>query len=95
MKPKTTNSKSRKPLIVSVSPRTAPDRPFPRVMWADYDPSYGKNERVAIYPTKSEQRGNRPDLKPIRVLVVALERNDQAPIVEALETLKRCSVTVH
>lgn len=44
---------------------------FPRIMWADYDPT-DKRTPVAVYKTRADQRGNRPDLKPIRVLVTAL-----------------------
>lgn len=49
-----------------------PKRPFPRLMWADHDPSC-KHMPVAIYSTKAEQRSNRPDLKPIRVKVIAVK----------------------
>ena len=42
-----------------------------KVFIADIDPS-DKRTPVAIYPTKSEQRGNRPDLKPIPVVVAPL-----------------------
>jgi len=40
--------------------------------WADYDPSYTGNNRLSIYATKADQRGNRPDLKPLKVRVTIL-----------------------
>ena len=43
-------------------------KPFPRLMWADYDAS-DKRTPVAIYATKAEQRANRPDLQPVRVRI--------------------------
>lgn len=46
---------------------------LPRVMWADCDPD-SKLDPVVIYPTRNEQRGNRPDLKPVPVLVVSLDQ---------------------
>lgn len=39
------------------------------VRWADYDPDYRRNNRLQIYSTKADQRGNRPDLQPFRVLI--------------------------
>ena len=42
-----------------------------KIMVADFD-SADKRTPVAIYPTKSEQRGNRPDLSPIPVSVTPL-----------------------
>jgi hypothetical protein len=42
------------------------------VRWADWDPSYRGNNRLSIYQTKADQRGNRPDLKPIKVKVTVL-----------------------
>jgi hypothetical protein len=83
----------RKPLIVSIEPSNRPKQQpgFPRLMWADYDPDYSNANRVAMYGSKADQRGNRPDLKPIRVLVVALDDNDKAPIANALAVLKRCA----
>jgi hypothetical protein len=48
-----------------------PPLPFPRLMWADFDPSYTRPDaRVVLYSTKAEQRANRPDLRPIRVAVI-------------------------
>ncbi len=44
-------------------------RRFPRLMWADYDAAAPRGLKVAIYTTRAEQRGNRPDLRPIRVRV--------------------------
>lgn len=52
-------------------------KPFPRLMWADYDPEV-KNTPVAVYDTKSEQRANRPDLKPLRVRVSLMKPNIKA-----------------
>jgi hypothetical protein len=49
-------------------------KPFPRLMWADYDPT-DRQTPVAIYTTKAEQRDNRPDLKPIRVRVSLVKQN--------------------
>lgn len=48
----------------------APSSPLLR--WADYDSEYKGNNRFQVYATKADQRGNRPDLKPIPVLVVPL-----------------------
>ena len=48
----------------------APMKPkLPKQIWADYDPDYQPNLRWSFYRTKDEQRGNRPDLKPIRLRV--------------------------
>jgi len=87
----------RKPLIVSIEPTDRPKRhpQFPRVMWADYDATAAKSDCVVIYPNKSEQRGNRPDLKPVRVLVVALDDDGQAPIASAIDVLNRCAEQGH
>lgn len=63
---------------------------LPRKMWADIDP-HSKEQPVVIYATKKDQRGCRPDLKPIPVLV--LDRN--APTItipltqEELQTLNQ------
>lgn len=38
----------------------------PRFIWADYDPTARRALRWVFYRTKSEQRANRPDLRPIR-----------------------------
>jgi len=86
----------RKPLIVSIEPTDRPKRhpQFPRVMWADVDPT-SKSDPVVIYQTKSEQRGTRPDLKPVRVLVVALDDDGQAPIASAIDVLNRCAEQGH
>lgn len=48
--------------------------PLPRLMWADCDPDDRKTP-VATYDSKADQRGNRPDLKPVRVAVVSLDKN--------------------
>jgi hypothetical protein len=87
---------NRKPLIVSVSAAPRPQRlPFPRVMWADVDPTAAKADWVVIYPTKREQRGNRPDLKPIKCLVVALDDDGQPPISAAIDVLNQCAEQGH
>lgn len=44
------------------------------VRWADYDPAYKGRNRLAIYGTKADQRANRPDLQPFRVLITRLEK---------------------
>jgi hypothetical protein len=44
----------------------------PLLRWADYDPSYKGNNRLSVYATKEDQRGNRPDLPAIHVAVVPL-----------------------
>ena len=88
----------RKPLIVEVIPSNQQKRhpQFPRVMWADYDPEMPKCDRVAMYGTKADQRMTRPDLKPIKVLVIALEeRFDQSVISEAIDVLNRCCEQGH
>lgn len=38
----------------------------PKFVWADCDPEASPSIRWAFYRSKAEQRGNRPDLKPIR-----------------------------
>lgn len=40
--------------------------------WADWDPTYTGNNRLSVYDTKEDQRGNRPDLAPIKVRVTVL-----------------------
>jgi len=40
--------------------------------WADWDPTYTGNNRLSVYDTKENQRGNRPDLVPIKVRVTVL-----------------------
>lgn len=91
------NSRKKKSGQLSAVSRQRPKKhpQFPRVMWADVDTDC-KHTPVAIYPTKSEQRGNRPDLKPIKVLVVALEgKFDQSVISEAIDVLNRCAEQGH
>lgn len=51
--------------------RNAPK--LPRVMWADADMT-NRREPVAVYNTRAEQRSNRPDLQPIRVMVTRIFR---------------------
>jgi hypothetical protein len=43
-----------------------------KLAWVDFDPSYPVDVRYELYHTKAEQRDNRPDLKPIRVALVAI-----------------------
>lgn len=59
---------------------------FPRLMWADYDPTC-KHMPIAVYATKADQRGNRPELEPIRVLV-ALPNSNWAELEEKLAHLR-------
>lgn len=40
--------------------------------WADFDPEYPADVQYSLYHTKADQRDNRPDLKPIRVALVAI-----------------------
>lgn len=47
--------------------------PFPRYVWLDFDPSYPNSAQVAVYGTKSEQRANRPDLKPHRAVIILVD----------------------
>jgi hypothetical protein len=42
------------------------------IRWADWDPTYTGNNRLSVYDTKEGQRGNRPDLAPIKVRVTVL-----------------------
>lgn len=42
------------------------------IRWADWDPTATGNNRLAVYDTKSEQRGNRPDLNLIKVKITVL-----------------------
>jgi hypothetical protein len=57
-------------------------RPIAKLMWADFDPDDGQTP-LSVYPTKSEQRGCRPDLKPIPVAVIELDR----PLPEIVNAL--------
>jgi hypothetical protein len=43
---------------------------LPKYIWADYDPEYPRDVRWSFYRTRSEQRGNRPDLKAIKLRIV-------------------------
>lgn len=43
---------------------------LPKYIWADYDPEYPRDVRWSFYRTRSEQRGNRPDLKAIKMRIV-------------------------
>ena len=42
---------------------------IPEYIWADCDPSAAPSVRWAFYRSKADQRGNRPDLQPIRLRV--------------------------
>lgn len=42
---------------------------IPEYIWADCDPSAPTSVRWAFYRSKADQRGNRPDLSPIRLRV--------------------------
>jgi hypothetical protein len=42
----------------------------PKFIWADFDPHAERGARWAFYNTKKEQRGIRPDLKPIKLQVI-------------------------
>jgi hypothetical protein len=42
---------------------------LPKFIWADYDKSAERSVRWSFYRTRAEQRGNRPDLKPIKLRV--------------------------
>jgi hypothetical protein len=48
---------------------------LPKYIWADYDPEYPRDVRWSFYRTRSEQRGNRPDFKAIKLRIVL---NDEA-----------------
>lgn len=41
------------------------------IVWADYDPAAPRGSKWAFYTTKAEQRSNRPDLKPIKLIARA------------------------
>ncbi len=55
--------------------------PKPQQMWADYDPEC-KTDSLVVYTRKSDQRSNRPDLKPIPVLVI--------PFIDVLVRFRDC-----
>ncbi len=40
--------------------------------WADFDPEYPADVQYELYHSRAAQRDNRPDLKPIRVALVAI-----------------------
>lgn len=42
----------------------------PKYIWADCDPEAPRSVRLAFYNTLDDQRGNRPDLKPIKLRIV-------------------------
>lgn len=42
---------------------------LPKYIWADCDPDAPRSVRWAFYNTLSDQRGNRPDLQPIKLKV--------------------------
>ena len=41
----------------------------PQYVWADCDPAMPRSARWAFYTSKADQRGNRPDLKAIKLRV--------------------------
>ncbi len=57
---------------MKVNPISGKREALPRIMWADVDPEYVGATAVSIYGTKADQRGNRPDLKPVPVVVIEL-----------------------
>lgn len=48
----------------------------PEWRWADYDPMANPAQRLQVYDSRADQRGNRPDLKPFRVAIVPVEDSD-------------------
>ncbi len=56
-------------MSASTQRRKDAEKFFPRLMWADCDPE-DKSTPVVVYQTRGDQRGNRPDLKPLRVRVM-------------------------
>ena len=42
----------------------------PKSVWADCDPDAPRSVRWVFYNTLAEQRGTRPDLKPIKLRIV-------------------------
>jgi hypothetical protein len=58
-------------------------RYFPKVMWADVDIHAGR-DAVVIYPTKGEQRGNRPDLIAIPVAVIPIDGRTEHELCAAV-----------
>ena len=42
----------------------------PKYVWADCDPDAPRSVRWVFYNTLAEQRGTRPDLKPIKLRIV-------------------------
>lgn len=38
------------------------------ILWADYDAAAPRGSKWAFYTTKAEQRSNRPDLKPLKLV---------------------------
>jgi hypothetical protein len=43
-----------------------------KLAWVDHDPKYPADVQYELYHTRADQRDNRPDLKPIRVALVAI-----------------------
>jgi hypothetical protein len=52
---------------------------LPKYIWADYDPEYPRDVRWSFYRTLSEQRGNRPDLKAIKLRIVPNDKLTHSP----------------
>lgn len=53
---------------------------LPKYIWADCDPDAPRSVRWAFYNTLADQRGNRPDLKPIKLRIVPNAQGDsQSP----------------
>ena len=42
---------------------------LPKYIWADCDPDAPASIRWAFYPSRIDQRGNRPDLKAIKLRI--------------------------
>lgn len=55
---------------------------FPRIMWADVDTTASRVP-VAVYCTKADQRGNRPDLTPVPVAVISLAGRTEGEFIMA------------
>ena len=66
--PKKTKTSSKR----NAAARSSVARGSTFLRWADWDPTYTGNNRLSVYDTKEDQRGNRPDLKPLKVRVTIL-----------------------
>lgn len=47
----------------------------PKYVWADCDPKAPRSIRWAFYRSLSDQRGNRPDLKAIKLRIVPNDKH--------------------